>query len=34
MKHALIGINKSVALEVAGNGIRVNAVCPSGGTRR
>lgn len=29
-KHALIGINKSVALEVAGDGIRVNAVCPSG----
>lgn len=29
-KHAVIGINKSVALEVAGDGIRVNAVCPSG----
>lgn len=29
-KHALIGINKSVALEVAAAGIRVNAVCPSG----
>ncbi|WP_115717778.1 SDR family NAD(P)-dependent oxidoreductase [Gallaecimonas mangrovi] len=29
-KHAVIGINKSVALEVAANGIRVNAVCPSG----
>ncbi|MDT0681055.1 glucose 1-dehydrogenase [Roseicyclus sp. F158] len=29
-KHAVIGINKSVALETAGDGIRVNAVCPSG----
>ena len=29
-KHAVIGINKSVALEVAKDGIRVNAVCPSG----
>ncbi|PYE83862.1 SDR family NAD(P)-dependent oxidoreductase [Pseudoroseicyclus aestuarii] len=29
-KHAVLGINKSVALEVAGDGIRVNAVCPSG----
>ncbi|MCA0042637.1 SDR family NAD(P)-dependent oxidoreductase [Celeribacter litoreus] len=29
-KHAVIGINKSVALEVADHGIRVNAVCPSG----
>ncbi|SLN61285.1 Levodione reductase [Aquimixticola soesokkakensis] len=29
-KHAVIGINKSVALEVATDGIRVNAVCPSG----
>lgn len=29
-KHALIGVNKSVALEVASAGIRVNAVCPSG----
>lgn len=29
-KHALIGINKSVALEAAPYGIRVNAVAPSG----
>ena len=29
-KHAVLGINKSVALEVAGDNIRVNAVCPSG----
>ncbi|MCO6382937.1 SDR family NAD(P)-dependent oxidoreductase [Oceanicola sp. 502str15] len=29
-KHAVLGLNKSVALEVAGEGIRVNAVCPSG----
>lgn len=29
-KHALLGINKSVALEAAPHGIRVNAVCPSG----
>lgn len=27
-KHAVIGITKSVAGEVAGHGIRVNAVCP------
>ncbi|MEC7762778.1 MAG: SDR family oxidoreductase [Pseudomonadota bacterium] len=29
-KHAVIGINKTVALEVAGDGIRVNAIAPSG----
>lgn len=29
-KHALLGINKSAALEVADYGIRVNAVAPSG----
>ena len=27
-KHAVIGITRTVALEVAGRGIRVNAVCP------
>lgn len=27
-KHAVIGMTRSVALEVAGTGIRVNSVCP------
>ncbi|MDE3074914.1 MAG: 3-hydroxybutyrate dehydrogenase [Chloroflexota bacterium] len=28
-KHGLIGFTKSIALEAAGNGVTVNAICPS-----
>ena len=27
-KHAVVGITKSLAVEVAGHGVRVNAICP------
>jgi NAD(P)-dependent dehydrogenase (short-subunit alcohol dehydrogenase family) len=27
-KHAVVGLSKSLALEVGGNGIRVNVLCP------
>jgi NAD(P)-dependent dehydrogenase (short-subunit alcohol dehydrogenase family) len=27
-KHAMVGLTRSVALDYAGNGIRINAVCP------
>jgi meso-butanediol dehydrogenase / (S,S)-butanediol dehydrogenase / diacetyl reductase len=29
-KHGLVGLTKSLALEFANDGVRVNAVCPTG----